>query len=244
MPVTAERPAPYAPSTAVLDIVDRRRNRGLQAPITGEVLQRAGVSDSLIPRTLQALQTLDLIDDNGAPTPTFETIRLAPDAEYKQRLAEWLKGAYADVFAFVDPMADDETRIRDAFRSYQPHGQQGRMVTLFLGLCKAAGMVPEKTPSATTQRPAPSRAAAIRPRSLGTTLRNLATPSGAQNRAIHSNPSGIPAPIAGLLAKLPPDGQGWTKESRQKFVSTFEAVLDFCFPVVKAVPENENGSHE
>jgi hypothetical protein len=30
--------------------------------------------------------------------------------------ADWLKAAYAEVFSFVDPMQDDETRIRDAFR--------------------------------------------------------------------------------------------------------------------------------
>src|SRR5262245_32378107 len=101
MPVTADRPAPYAPGSAVLDVIDRHRNRGLPSPINSEVLGRAGIAQTLIPRVLQSLVTLDLIDaETGAPTPTFEAIRRAPETEYRARLAEWLKGAYADVFSF------------------------------------------------------------------------------------------------------------------------------------------------
>jgi hypothetical protein len=242
MTVTANKPAPYAPASVVLDLIHRHRTRGLPPPIFGDVLGRSGVAETLIPRTLQSIQALDLVDaKTGMPTPTFEAIRLAPEAEYKKALENWLKGTYADVFAFVDPTKDDETRVRDAFRNYQPIGQQGRMVTLFLALCTAAGLIPEKSASAATQRSAPSRSAATRPRPQNvTTLRNLATLSGAQNRGIANTPE-IPAPLAGLLAKLPPEGHGWTKESRQKFLATFETVLDFCFPVVKATPENENG---
>lgn len=144
MSVTADKAAPYAPASAVIDLIQRHRNRGLPSPINAEVLARAGVSESLIPRTLQALIVLDLIDDQGAPSRTLEGIRLAPEAEYKQRLSEWLKSAYADVLKFVDPAMDDETRVRDAFRNYQPIGQQSRMITLFLGLMAAAGMAPEK----------------------------------------------------------------------------------------------------
>ena len=39
MPVTADRPAPYAPASALLEVLDRFRNRGLQGPITTEVLE-------------------------------------------------------------------------------------------------------------------------------------------------------------------------------------------------------------
>src|SRR5688572_6029743 len=119
MAVTPDRPGPYAPAKAVLDIMARYRSRGLPPPIDADVLGRVGIPYSLIPRTLQALQALDLIDETGKPTPTFEGLRLAPEAEYPQRLADWLKGAYADVFAFVDPAKDDPARIRDAFRNYQ-----------------------------------------------------------------------------------------------------------------------------
>tara|TARA_R110002095_G_scaffold1245_12_gene6245 strand:- start:45553 stop:46230 length:678 start_codon:yes stop_codon:yes gene_type:complete len=128
----------------VLDIVARHRAKGLPSPINGEVLGRAGVSKSLIPRTLYALQALDLIDDKGSPTDTLESLRLAPEADYKQRLAQWLTGTYADVLQFIDPETADEVAIRDAFRSYNPVAQQPRMVTLFIGLFAAAGVRPDK----------------------------------------------------------------------------------------------------
>lgn len=227
MPVTQDKAAPYAPPSAILDIVERYRNRGLPFPVNSEVLGRAGIAESLIPRTLQALQTLDLIKDTGNPTETLEGIRLAPEAEYKLRLEDWLKSAYADVFAFVDPAKDDESRIRDAFRSYQPIGQQGRMVTLFQGLCAAAGIISEK-PSAPRAAPRVVARASLKPKPPAPTGR-----SGPRLRDLVAKPpSALPSPIAGLLEKLPPEGEGWTAAERGKFLATFEVVLDFSVPVI------------
>ncbi|MCH8863298.1 MAG: DUF5343 domain-containing protein [Proteobacteria bacterium] len=215
MPVTADEPAPYAPPSIILSLIVRHRGHGLPFPVNSEVLGRAGVSESLIPRTLQALQALDLIDKDGKPTETFEGIRLAQKGEYKQRLGEWLYATYADVMSFVDPSKDDETKVRDAFRSYIPVGQQTRMVTLFLGLCAAAGLFPEKPAQPRQSRPAPpTRAKRNAPKKLA-----------------KSGSSDIPPPLAGLLASLPPEGQGWTQGQRDKFVNTFGAVLDFCIPI-------------
>jgi hypothetical protein len=223
MAVTVDKTAPYAPSSAILDIIGFHRNRGLPSTVNGEVLTRAGISSSLVPRVLQALQTLDLINDNGRPTSVFDGIRMAPESEYKQRLEDWLKAAYADVFTFVDPGKDDDTRIRDAFRAYQPVGQQSRMVTLFEGLCAAAGLMAEKSqtvrsPSSPRTRPVPI------------------SPRGVPKPSVKNNPvnpgSNLPPALAGLLASLPPASLGWTQDERDKFIATFEAVLDFCFPIL------------
>lgn len=230
MTVTADKPAPYAPHSAITDIITRYRSRGLPTPIDAEVLGRAGISDSLITRVLQALQSLDLIDESGMPTAMFEGIRVAPESDFKQKLADWLKAAYADVFAFVDPTNDDETRIRDAFRNYQPIGQQGRMVTLFQGLCAVAGLMPEKP----QQARAPSTSIAPRVRPATSTMRassKLSAKATPLNPAFNVG-SNVPPPLAGLLASLPHPSVGWTKEERAKFVTTFQAVLDFCFPIV------------
>src|SRR5207237_8351825 len=124
MPVTKDRAGAYAPTSAILSLVHRHRDRGLPSPVNAEVLARAGVSDSLIPRTLQSLQALDLISEDGTPTETLEGLRLAPEAEFKDRLGQWLTAAYADALQFVDPATDDEVKIRDAFRHYVPTGQQ------------------------------------------------------------------------------------------------------------------------
>jgi hypothetical protein len=233
MAVTPDRPGPYATTSAIIDIIARYRNRGLPFPVNTEVLARAGISESLIPRTLQSLKTLDLINEIGNPTDTLEGIRLVPEAEYKKRLEDWLKGTYADIFAFVDPTKDGSIRIRDAFRGYHPVGQQDRMVALFEGLCTEAGLIEQKSsgPSTTaTSRPK----APLHPRAK----RNLDTIFSADKRTTKTNPSEIPAPVAGLLSGLPAQGDGWTVDERKKFMTTFEAVLDFCFPIVKEKKES------
>jgi hypothetical protein len=237
MPVTANKPAPYATAGAILDLINRYRSRGLPSPVDNEVLARAGVAQTLIPRTLQSLHTLDLVDPKtGMPTQTFEALRLAPEDEYKSRLGEWLKGVYADIFAFVDPSKDSEARIRDAFRNYQPIGQQERMVLLFEGLCAAAGLMPEKPARASAPSPV------VTPRQRTIVKRIVADKF--KNAPRHA--SAIPAPLAGLMASLPAEGDVWTKSERAKFLTTFTAVLDFCFPVVEsgARAEKENGGQE
>ncbi|MFB6452559.1 DUF5343 domain-containing protein [Bradyrhizobium tunisiense] len=227
MPVTPDKPAPYAPGKTILDIIDRYRHRGLPVPVTGEVLGRAGIPDSLHARTMQALATLDLIDAEGRPTPTLEGIRLAPEAEYKKRLEDWLKGTYADVFSFVDPTTDDETRIRDAFRNYQPIGQQPRMVILFQALCEAAGLIASKPD--TTRAPRPRGAPAI-------PAKRAAIPKPthfAGGGTIGAASGTLPPALTGLLASIPTNGNGWTQQQRDKFMTTFGTVLDFCIPVVE-----------
>lgn len=236
MPVTKDRPAPYAPASVILGLIDRHRNKGLPPVVDGDVLARAGVSGSLIARTLQALISLDLITDDGKPTAVLEGIRLAPEAEYKQRLIDWLNAAYADALQYVDPATADETQIRDAFRSYTPVGQQNRMVTLFSGLFAGAGVAPEKK-QASVRKPAVVRKPPSPPA--------VRTPAGikpALNQVTHSaayaNP-GLPPALSGLLASLPGDGAGWTKADRDRFVATFGAVLDFCYPVITAARQKE-----
>ena len=55
MPVTLDKPGPYASPQSIIEIVDRHRDRGMPSPVTSDVLGRAGIPDSLIPRTIQAL---------------------------------------------------------------------------------------------------------------------------------------------------------------------------------------------
>lgn len=147
MPVTPDRAGPYAPAKVVIDLIERYRSKGLPVPINGEVLARAGVPESVMARSLQALLTLDLIDAEGRPTPALEGMRIAPEAEYRSRMAEWLTAAYADALQFVDPASATEIEIRDAFRQYKPIGQQPRMVILFMGLFRHAGLAPDKSPT-------------------------------------------------------------------------------------------------
>jgi hypothetical protein len=230
MAVTSDKPAPYAPTSTVLEVINRYRERGLPTPINKDVLTRAGIAETLIPRVLQALQVLDLIDGEGQPTQTFEGIRKAPQGEYQQRLIEWLNAAYADALNFVDPAAADETAVRDAFRNYQPIGQQARMVSLFMGLYAAAGIgagTGEKA-SATPRPQRPQRAVPPRP-ARPVASQQSRTPN--QRRTFNETPN-LPEPISGMLARLP--ANGWAQGERDKFIAAFTAVLDFCVPIVEA----------
>lgn len=238
MPVTATSPAPYAPASAIIGLIERHRNKGLPAPINADVLERASISPSLIPRTLQAMQTLDLIDGDGKPSQVLEGIRVAPQAEYQQRLASWLNSAYADALQFVDPATDDETKIRDAFRSYTPIGQQDRMVTLFTGLFSAAGIRSEKQRQS-PQKPASAPAA----RSNRSAQKPLKSPPPAALQSATLGTPTLPPAMSGLLASLPSHGQGWQKAERDRFLQTFSAVLDFCFPT-ETVPKRRSHLEE
>jgi len=154
-----------------------------------------------------------------------EGIRKAPEADYKQRLVQWLNGAYADVLNFIDPAIADEVAVRDAFRNYIPVGQQPRMVSLFIALYAAAGVGPEKVAQ---QRP---------PRSPQTRARPISKSGAGSRSTSHIKPTtthnanGVPEPLVGLLSRLPPE-RGWTQADRDKFLNTFGTVLDFCFPIV------------
>ena len=219
MPITNEQPAPYAPTKAVIGLIERHRRNGLPSPVTEDVLQRAGISASLTSRTLQALMTLDLIDDQGRPTPTLEGIRLAPEPEYKQRLADWLRAAYADALSFVDPAQDDETKIRDAFRAYKPVGQQPRMVTLFTGLFAVAGVRPEKKRSSrpTNRSPKvdPSGAIDEAPRALEKPPLQGAHDGVRKHKAV----------VDQLLDKFPAFDPAWTDDLKAKWFDGYQRLL-------------------
>ena len=229
MPIHTDRPAPYAPLATVLSIISGYRDRGLATPFTLEVLERAGVTTSLAPRTLAALRTLDLIDESGQPTESLNALRVAASDDYEARLAEVVRAAYEDIFQFADPAVDPRSRIEDAFRPYKPAGQRKRMVILFLGLCQAAGIIPEDAPAAKTihKSSTHSRKPRSTKKKASTATSRRGTAQSQSNPQISS--SGIPAPIAGLMAALP--ANGWTQADRKKFVDAFGVVLDICVPI-------------
>ena len=165
----AERPTgPYAPVKNVLDVVHRLRDRGVPIPLTADSLTTIGVPDGNAPRTLQALKFLGLVDGKGQLTESAERLRRANTDEYPTLFAEVIRSAYVPVFQLVDPALDDEIKVADAFRQYDPAGQREKMVTLFMGLCEEAVIVApsdKRAPRPTTRRertPAPKRTPLVR----------------------------------------------------------------------------------
>jgi hypothetical protein len=234
MAVTSESSAPYTAPSALLGVINRYREKGMQAPFTADVLMRAGVADSLIPRTLQSLQILELIGEDGMPTATLEKIRKVAQSEYRDCISSWIKAVYAEIFQYVDPAKDDETRIRDAFRTYNPVGQQSRMVSLFLGLCTEAGLVDGNKksglkPRSQTQQPS-VRKPIVRRMRFTDSVRDIPK-KNLGGASLH------PA-LGGLLESLPL--QGWTQEKREKFLRTFESVIDFVIPIIDDDQQSDN----
>jgi Family of unknown function (DUF5343) len=173
---------------------------------------------------LQALATLDLIDEQGRPTSTLEGIRLAPELEYKQRLEDWLRAAYADALSFVDPAVDDETKIRDAFRGYKPVGQQHRMVTLFRGLFAAAGIRPDrKRPS--QLRPANRSPRAIHPQNSSNPNTAMPPPIKTASSNSHDSDHKHKSVVNQLLDKFPPFDPAWFDELKAKWFDGYQRLL-------------------
>jgi hypothetical protein len=231
MPLQHDGQAPYGPLTPVVQVVQRFRNRGLQTPFTTEVLAKAGVTESLVGRTLLTLKMLDLVEDDGNPSPALRDYAKAPEDEAKARFAEMVRGTYAPIFSFVDPATDPPSRIRDAFRGYEPRAQQDRMVSLFLGLCEYAGIiseVPKRTPGPKTARAGQTKARTTKPSRVRT---------GSKHEPEHGSgggaqvPDQLPDAIKGIVRELAAIGPTWTKERRDAFMKVWEAVVDFSYPV-------------
>jgi hypothetical protein len=229
-------PAPYAPPTAVMMVVDQFRERGLQTPFTADVLNRVGVTEALAGRTLTALQMLDFIDEAGNPTDTLNALRVAPTDEFPDRLAAHIREVYAPIFAFTDPAHDTTQRVRDAFRVYEPIGQQARMVTLFMGLCQRAGIVesaPARQSSQGSARTRPTVQQSRRQREQVTKKRDT----------IHDDPppkdsTGIPEELLALMRKLPSDRR-WAASEREKWLKVFTVVLDYSVEIAEPSEEED-----
>lgn len=250
MPIQSDGPAPYTAPKAVIDFIEAYRRRGLQVPFTAEVLVKAGVSDTLAPRTLTSLKLLGLVTENGQPTQQLADLRKAPEDEFKPRVAALIQDVYAEVFSYVDPVADPPERIRDGFRSYTPVGQQTRMVTLFLGLCEYAGLIP---PSPERKAGAAGGAATRRPNRTprARTAKAETAPEQPPARPAETTwlaPGGLMTPevrfgvpaagghqlVQGLLRELPPVGARWPKAKLDAWLELQRAVFNVLYEITDA----------
>lgn len=227
--------APYAPVRNVLEVIRRRRERGLPDPVTVQVLESIGIPAGNASRTLQALRFLRLVDDEGRQTPLFEELARAPSSEYGKVLTEILRSAYRAIFAIVDPAQDPDDSIGDAFRQFEPAAQRSRMVTLFLGLCEAAGIVTKK-------RGHPSAVPSGRRVKVGTSVRSVGRgpiegrePEQAQGlsdqRTLNAGDKSIDYRlISALIQHLPLDGR-WSADKREKWLQAVRAAVDLLVEV-------------
>jgi hypothetical protein len=140
MMVTESGYRPYAPPANVIKLLRRLRTRNLPEIVDPGYLTAVGFSKEIASRVLSAMRFLSLIKESGEPEDALRSLARSTDEEYKQLLEGILREAYRDVFEKVDPSQDQQQVIINAFRRFEPASQHYRMATLFLGLCREAGM--------------------------------------------------------------------------------------------------------
>jgi hypothetical protein len=137
---------PYAAAANVLAVLDRARRVNLPERVNSDWLEILGIPEVSRGRVLEALRFLRFITDDGRPTDLLRSYAGAPDDEVRELLAAAIRDAYADDFGRIDPATDTQPRVIAAFRRYQPRSQTNRMVMLFLGLARSAGIAVQDAP--------------------------------------------------------------------------------------------------
>lgn len=168
---------PYAAAANVVGVIDRIRRINLPEAIDAAWLDVARVPDASRGRVLDALRFLRLIHPGGEPTEELEAIASATDDEYRELLAARVRQAYAADLSRIDPAQDPQATIISQFRRYQPRSQTMRMVMLFLGLCRSAGMPVLEAPRQRAMRGA-ATPAVRQPRSNTSNQQNQTPRSG------------------------------------------------------------------
>jgi len=223
---TDRQPTPYAPVNNVLSVIRRLRERGLPEVLSFGELQRIGIPSGNASRTLVALRYLGLIDDEGRRTSAFDRLGRAKSDEYNEVLAEVVRNAYAQIFAIVDPAENSDIEIADAFRGLQPEAQRERMITLFLGLCREAGIVSGRAPEARPRRR--QQAAQEHPQRQ---RQERQPKSAVRDDDQQDQPVGPDFRLlAGLIQRLPKSGK-WTQADRDRWLQAMAANVDVLIDV-------------
>jgi len=223
--------APYAPPENVIRVLERVHKNGLRGKVDADFLGQLGIGAGMTNRTIRALEFLGLtqVEDEGAPTPLLEQYIVSGEAEAEALIGEAIRKSYEIIFRAVDPAVDDRNRIHTAFKLMKPQGQWVRMVTLFLGLCQAAGMAVKEPPS---NRPGKDSGVARGPRKEarlkgngqrdswpreGTAIKPPVTLPAAPSRTLDSALVGILGKVADLE----------TAEDLEAWVTMFSAAFKF-----------------
>ena len=192
---------PYASPENITRILLRARKGGVRR-IDVDWLAQIGIGDGMVARTLRALEYIGFITNDGTLTPLFEEYVVASEDDAQAVLQGAIRKAYDVIFRAADPATDDRAKVHTAFRTAQPSGQWGRMVTLFLGLCQAAGIPVKEPPSNRPGKDSPPRekpkgVGARRPptRTYAPVYQEPATSPGLTSR--------LDPALAGIVAKIP-----------------------------------------
>jgi hypothetical protein len=224
-PTTAAPGMPYMSWGSFENLIERFAKDGAPSRIDRSVV--AG-SEGQKTQTLNGLRWLELIEDDGSVTATFDRIIKADDRPAE--LGKLLREKYAEQVALGERNASQ----RELDESFHPlTGDTARKAASFyLKAAKYAGLpaspyfkVPRTRRAKTT---AGSNAGPKRSR----------TPSGGGSTSETDTANGVHPAVAGLLKDLPRDGRGWESDAaRDSFLTTFEALVKYAIPVTGDVAD-------
>lgn len=222
--------APYAPLGSVLTVLGRVREKAAPEIIRVPELVKMGVAKGNGARTLQALTFLGLVDGEGRPTASLHALARVTSNELPGVLTDVITSAYPEVFAAVNPAEATDLALIDAFRGYRPQAQRARMIALFLGLCRAALVVPPMSAQPSGAESGRAKGLRFAGGSRAEQRRSLlGTPApsekGTSGLADTTNPL-----LRALLRDLPVGGS-WTKTDRDRWLSALGAVVDYLVEV-------------
>jgi len=235
--------APYCPPATLLQVITHYRKRDVPERLTKTDMLQIGVAEGLINRTWNGLRFMQLIEDDGLTTENFRALRFATDEDYQTVLLGILRAAYANIFSVIDPALATEQQLERAFIPYSPGAQRPRMITLFLALCREAGIAVKEPPK---QRPTQMQtdARADRP-----TRRASAPTSSARGREtatarVTRQPNAEDAALVAWFNNRPTVGEAWARLSRDRWAKTLMAIVDGLYPdddvSLATDPEDQN----
>jgi len=191
---------PYAAPSNVSTVLKKTRTRNLPQVIDGDFITLAGVPEVVIGRVTEALRFIGAIGEDGRPTDDLRALQSASDDEYKEVLGNMIRRAYQEDFDRVNPAEDTQAAIVGAFRRYQPRSQTARMVMLFLGLCREAGIPVLEAPRERQMRQAATRRT---PRAVQGSAQMVGVGRlTARRTVVRKDSSPAPTPQDGLLFGL------------------------------------------